>query len=196
MAGEHGLWWKCSFYEGSSRIPFIVAWPRRFTPGRRTRLTSLVDLTRTVLDLAGCEPHAADLDGAVLTDVLDGSAPDGGGIAISEYYAHGTDRPARMLRHGNFKLNYYLGEPVELFDLATDPAEFHELSRSSPTPRSATSCPPSPSATGTGRHRPPGPREPASGAPSSRAAHPLLRPLGPSPTTTGPRVPQLAAVTD
>ena len=67
-------------------------------PGRRTRLTSLVDLTRTVLDLAGCRPHAADLDGAVLTDVLDGSAPDGGGIAISEYYAHGTDRPARMLR--------------------------------------------------------------------------------------------------
>ena len=33
-----------------------------------------------------------------------------------------------MLRQGNFKLNYYLGEPVELFDLATDPAEFHELS--------------------------------------------------------------------
>ena len=55
MMGEHGLWWKCTYYEGSSRIPFIVSWPKQFEPGRRTAITSLVDLTRTVIDLAGCE---------------------------------------------------------------------------------------------------------------------------------------------
>lgn len=130
MMGEHGLWWKCSFYEGSSRIPFIVSWPRRFAPGRRAAITSLVDLTRTVLDLAGCDVHEADLDGQVLTGLLDGTQPDGGGLAFSEYEAHGTDRPARMVRRGQYKLNYYHGEPVELFDLAADPGEFNDLAAS------------------------------------------------------------------
>ncbi|MCC6175618.1 MAG: choline-sulfatase [Chloroflexi bacterium] len=128
MMGEHGLWWKCSFYEGSSRVPFIVSWPQRFTPGRRTAITSLVDLTRTVIDLAGCEDvDDADLDGRVLTGLLDGTEADGGGVAFSEYEAHGTDRPARMVRKGNFKLNYYHGEPIELYDVVTDPSEFTNL---------------------------------------------------------------------
>ena len=33
MMGEHGLWWKCTYYEGSSRVPFIVSWPKRFEAG-------------------------------------------------------------------------------------------------------------------------------------------------------------------
>ena len=130
MRGEHGLWWKCSFYEGSSRIPFIVSWPRRFSSGRRTAITSLVDLTRTVVDLAGCDPDDADLDGRVLTNLLDGTEQDGGGMAFSEYEAHGTDRPARMVRRGQYKLNYYPDEPVELFDVVADPAEFDDLATS------------------------------------------------------------------
>jgi choline-sulfatase len=125
--GEHGLWWKCSFYDHSSRVPLIVSWPGRFGPGRRSAITSLVDLTRTVIDLAGCEANQADLDGRVLTPLLDGSEADGGGVAFSEYEAHGTDRPARMVRRGRHKLNYYHGEPVELFDLEADPGEFTNL---------------------------------------------------------------------
>ncbi|MBA2449707.1 MAG: choline-sulfatase [Chloroflexi bacterium] len=130
MMGEHGLWWKCSFYEGSSRVPFIVSWPRRFGPGRRTAITSLVDLTRTVVDLAGCDVDEADLDGRALIGLLEGREPDGGGIAFSEYAAHGTDRPARMVRRGRFKLSYYHQEPVELFDVVADPAELADLANS------------------------------------------------------------------
>ena len=76
MMGEHGLWWKCTYYESSARVPLIVSWPRRFEPGRRTAITSLVDLTRTVIDLAGCEVDDTDLDGRVLTDLLDGAGSD------------------------------------------------------------------------------------------------------------------------
>jgi choline-sulfatase len=125
--GEHGLWWKCTYYEGSSRVPFIVSWPKRFEPGRRTAITSLVDLTRTVVDLAGCKVDETDLDGRVLTGLLDGSEQDEGGVAFSEYHAHGTDRPSRMVRRGDFKLCYYHDEPLELFNVVEDPGELMNL---------------------------------------------------------------------
>jgi choline-sulfatase len=127
MMGEHGLWWKCSFYEGSSRVPFVLSWPKRFAAGRRKTVTSLVDLTRTVIDLAGCPSNDRDLDGRSLVGILDGSAPDDEGFALSEYHAHGTDRATLMVRRGRYKLNYYHGEPVELYDLEADPDEFHDL---------------------------------------------------------------------
>jgi choline-sulfatase len=127
LMGEHGLWWKCSFYEGSSRVPLIISWPGRFTAGRRTAVVSLVDVTRTVLELAGSDVGRADLDGRVLTGLLAGGEPDDEGLAFSEYEAHGTDRPGRMVRRGSLKLNYYHGEPVELFDLAADPGELNDL---------------------------------------------------------------------
>jgi choline-sulfatase len=127
MAGEHGLWWKCSFYEGSSRVPFIVSWPKQLGTGRRERIVSLVDLTRTILEFAGCDVDEQDLDGASLGGVLRGTEADGGGFAFSDYYAHGTNRPGRMLRMGRYKLNYYLDEPVELFDIEADPGEFTDL---------------------------------------------------------------------
>lgn len=126
MHGEHGLWWKCTFYEGSARIPCIVSWPGHIAAGRRfAAATSLLDIVRTVLDLAG-DP-ADDLDGTSLVPLLTGNAPDGEGLAIAEYEGHGAAGPARMIRRGRYKLNYYFNEPPELFDLAEDPNEFTDL---------------------------------------------------------------------
>jgi choline-sulfatase len=127
MMGEHGLWWKCTYYEGSSRVPFIVSWPKRFEPGRRTSIASLVDVTRTVIDLAGCDVDDTDLDGRVLTGLLDSTEQDEGGVAFSEYHAHGTDRPSGMVRKGDFKLTYYYNEPPELFNVVKDHGEFTNL---------------------------------------------------------------------
>ncbi len=126
MHGQHGMWWKCSFYEGSARIPFILRRPGRIAPGGRYgAATSLLDLVRTMLDLAGDD--APDLDGRSLVPLLEGREPDGAGLALAEYEGHGTVTPARMVRRGRFKLNYYHGEPPELFDLESDPDEFTDL---------------------------------------------------------------------
>ena len=39
MLGEHGMWWKSTFYDGASRVPLIVAWPNQITAGKlRTEL--------------------------------------------------------------------------------------------------------------------------------------------------------------
>lgn len=128
MNGEHGLWWKCTFYEGSARIPMIVSWPGRFSPGRRRAATSLLDLVQTVLELA--EADRSGTEGTSLVGLLEGTTPDNDGLAIAEYTAHGTDRPARMVRRGRYKLNYYWNEPVELFDLEADPGEWCDLAAS------------------------------------------------------------------
>ena len=126
LNGEHGMWYKCSFYEQSSRIPLIIRWPGVTEAGSRFEtITSLLDLVRTMLDIAEAEGEGTD--GASLAPLLRGEVEDGGGIALCEYEAHGTDRPGRMVRRGQYKLNYYLGEPVELFDLEADPGEFNDL---------------------------------------------------------------------
>jgi choline-sulfatase len=126
LNGDHGLWCKYSFYEGSARIPMIVSWPGRFREGARLkRIVSLVDLTRTVVELGGAVTE--DLDGANLMPLLAGDEADGGGEAFSEYEAQIQDRPARMIRRGRYKLNYYFNEPVELFDLEDDPHELTDL---------------------------------------------------------------------
>ena len=55
------------------------------------------------IDLAGCDVDDDDLSGRVLTGLLDGSEPDGGGIAFSEYEARITDQLDRMLGPGGFQ---------------------------------------------------------------------------------------------
>ncbi len=123
------MWYKCSFYEQSSRIPFIIRWPGVTEPGSRfDTITSLLDLIRTMLEVAGAETSGTD--GTSLAPVLNGEVEDGGGIALCEYEAHGVDRPGRMVRRGQYKLNYYLDEPSELFNLEVDPGEMNDLAGS------------------------------------------------------------------
>ena len=78
-----------------------------------------------MLDIAGDDTD--DLEGTSLVGVLDGSVSESDGQAIAEFTAHGNDIPGRMIRRGRYKLNAYLNEPFELFDLEADPGEFADL---------------------------------------------------------------------
>ncbi|MBN2030676.1 sulfatase [bacterium] len=55
--GDHGsphLWAKQWLYEGGIRVPFIMRWPKRLKAGSvDDRLISLIDISATVLSLAG-----------------------------------------------------------------------------------------------------------------------------------------------
>ena len=132
MLGEHGLWWKCALYEGSAGIPLIAAGPD--LPRGRTLGTpaSLVDLFPTILEGAGV-PVRDDLPGRSLWPLLTGPEEPDREI-FCEYHAHGTPGAAYLLRGGALKYVYYVGYRPQLFDLATDPGERHDLA---PDPRYA-----------------------------------------------------------
>lgn len=132
MLGEHGMWWKCAMYEGSLGIPALAAGPG--VPSGRTIDTpiSLVDLFPTILDGAGV-PLTDAVPGTSLWPLIaDGGEP--GRVVFSEYHGHGTQGGAFMLREGALKYLYYVGYQPQLFDLAADPGELHDLA---PDPRYA-----------------------------------------------------------
>ena len=85
-----------------------------------------MDLTATLVDIAGVEP-LNQLDGDSLLPLIQDTASDWKDFAFSEYLAHGVERPMVMLRKGRYKLNYSLGDASELYDIAEDPNEFRNL---------------------------------------------------------------------
>lgn len=76
MLGEHGIWEKTRFYEGSVRVPLIVRWPRRFAGGPTVKQNvNLCDLFATICDLAGV-PTPDGLDSRSLVPLLEGDSSD------------------------------------------------------------------------------------------------------------------------
>lgn len=130
MLGEHGLWRKMSFYEQSARVPLQISGSRHVKSGLRvTQAVSNIDAVATVLDLAGVDLSAWELDGTSLKEALQGDVSNLKDEAISEHFAHGTDRAMGMLRVGKWKLCYGHGAlpEIELYDLEQDPGEFNNL---------------------------------------------------------------------
>jgi choline-sulfatase len=130
MLGEHGLWRKMCFYEQSARVPLQISWPSRFKGGQRVaQVVSNVDAVATILELAGIDISKWKLDGQSLVRALNGDTSGLRDIAISEHFAHGTDRAMGMVRSGRWKLCYGHGDPpeLELYDLEADPGEFTNL---------------------------------------------------------------------
>jgi choline-sulfatase len=130
MLGEHGLWYKMSFFEGASRVPLVVASPGRFAPARVRASVSLVDLAPTLIELAGGDAAAlgVPIDGRSLAPHLAGRA--GHDEAIGEYLAEGAIAPIMMIRRGAFKFIHSPADPDQLYDLGRDPGERDNLAAS------------------------------------------------------------------
>ncbi len=134
MLGERGLWFKMSFYEGSSRVPLIMRVPG-MAPQSITTPVSLLDVTPTLTDLAGINPGEIEpwTDGESLLPLASGTrriSP-----VLMEYAAEGSQAPLVSIRNGNWKFNYCELDPPQLFNLAEDPHELTNLA-GNPTHRS------------------------------------------------------------
>ena len=126
--GEHGIWWKSTFYEGAIGVPMIIADPN----GRRGCVVqenvSLMDIGVTLLDQIGAKPLPGATGRSFAKLLRDGHDPAWPDEVFAEYNPrHETAAPCqRMLRCGPWKLNTYMGHPSQLFNLDDDPLENHD----------------------------------------------------------------------
>ncbi len=122
MLGERGLWFKMNFYEGSARVPLMVAGPG-IRPGLIETPTSNLDILPTLCELAGIDASAFApwTDGRTLVPLIEGTGEDR--PVLIEYAAEGTIAPMVAIRDGRFKFVHCEVDPPQLFDLAADPLE-------------------------------------------------------------------------
>ncbi len=140
MLGDHQLLLKGPMlYEPAVRVPLILRWPGVLPTGeRRADLVEWIDLGPTFLGVAGLPPLPAN-QGLDLLPLARGDAgAPARGWALCEYRnsGHAYDPPVHltMLRRGDHKLIVQHGPPAtdrprtgELYDLAQDPTELHNL---------------------------------------------------------------------
>jgi arylsulfatase A-like enzyme len=136
LLGDHGLIYKGSrFYEGLTHVPMIYSWPGVIREGVVSEaLVELVDIPQTLLQAADLA-EVDGMQGKSLFPLLTGKAPADAHkpYVLCEYFdaldvPDGRATRASMYFDGRYKLSVYHGLDLgELYDLETDPNEFHDL---------------------------------------------------------------------
>ncbi|NIY78708.1 choline-sulfatase [Celeribacter sp. HF31] len=126
MLGERGLWFKMTFFEGSARVPLMIASPD-LAPGLIETPVSTIDVTPTLCDIAGVsmEDVMPWTDGESLIPLAKGEARTA--PVAMEYAAEASYAPLVALRDGDYKFTRCALDPEQLFDVAHDPHELTNL---------------------------------------------------------------------
>jgi arylsulfatase len=127
-------------HEGGISTPLIVHWPDRVAaaPDQAGRLlrdpVHLIDIMPTCLDAAGVRAPTMrqgvpvpQPEGVSLLPLLTGAGPLARSAPI--FFEHES---SRAVRAGDWKLVAVEGEPWELYDMATDRGEMHDLASAYP----------------------------------------------------------------
>jgi choline-sulfatase len=131
MAGEHGLWWKNTWHESSSRVPMIISTPEHRSgeqpASEVTQPTSLADIFPTLCDIAQV-PLPDGLDGTSLAPALKGETPTEVSSRIGVVTENLTPRwgagtEFRMIRSDRYKYIAFRGCDDLAFDIESDPDE-------------------------------------------------------------------------
>lgn len=124
MLGEHGMWQKFEFYEGSCGVPLMIRAPGA-TPGVCETPASLVSVLPTLAEMAGA-PVSGEMDETSLVpQIRDVRAPRNRPV-FAEYNLR-TPRAKYMIRDGRYKYSYWTHDIAELYDLDADPEELKNL---------------------------------------------------------------------
>jgi arylsulfatase A-like enzyme len=122
--------YKRDLYEGGIRVPMIVRWPGKITPGTVSEhVWAFWDFLPAAADLAATKTPAG-LDGVSVVPTLlsgqQGTAP----FLYWEFHERGFTRAVRM---GNWKaVSLDPARPLELYDLKTDIGETHNVADKHP----------------------------------------------------------------
>ena len=131
MLGQHTLWEKTKFFEGSVKVPLIIRLPGRANAGRVVQENvNLCDLFATICDLTGV-PAVDGLDSRSLLPLLNGDGAAWDNESVSHYggtfLGHEDDFERfenLMIKRDCLKYQYYGTQmPEVLFDLEANPEE-------------------------------------------------------------------------
>jgi arylsulfatase A-like enzyme len=131
---------KSSLYEGGIRVPLIVRWPQAVPPGKICHTpTSNVDFYPTLLDCTGVKPDPRQtLDGVSILPLL--KDPQAKLDRNTLYWHYPLEKPhflggrsSGAIHQGDWKLiEFFDTDTVELYHLAEDPGERHNLADKHP----------------------------------------------------------------
>jgi len=123
---------KGNLYEGGLRIPFIVRWPGKITPGQTSDLLfNQVDILPTLAELTGTQAPK-DVDGLSILPELIGQQQAGREQEQHRflYWEFGSQTAVRMK---NWKaIQSKKNRPWELYDLDQDLSEAHDVAQQHP----------------------------------------------------------------
>jgi choline-sulfatase len=125
MLGEHGMWQKFEFYEGSCGVPLMIRAPGATHPGTCTEPVSLVSVLPTIAELAGV-PLSGKVDETSLVPQLRNPRAPRNRPVFAEYNLR-NPRAKYMIRDGRYKYSYWTHDIPELYDLESDPNELNNL---------------------------------------------------------------------
>jgi arylsulfatase A-like enzyme len=119
---------KAELYEGGIRVPAFVNWPGRLKPSKVAAPLHAIDWFPTLATLVGWRPpRNVQWDGRNVWPIITGEVTSP--PARTLYW---PDRQQRAVRHGDWKLIVDKQGRVELFNLAADPCEKHDLAAREP----------------------------------------------------------------
>lgn len=135
MAGEHGLWEKNTWHEGSCRVPFFVSLPENhFGQGQPDRVetpVSLLDLYPTLTSLVDVEPPDGLAGHDLSPTLVDRQPLDREPVVVDNFTPYSKDINYRVVRDGTYKYVRFRDSPDLFFDLSEDPLEQRNLMESS-----------------------------------------------------------------
>lgn len=142
--GDHWLGEKELFYDAAQRVPLIVVDPQAQANATRgqveTRMVESVDILPTVLQALNIPLSTHRLEGRSLLPLLHDTADSWRNTVYSELdYSYRLARQLRgkspqnarawSIRNEHWLYVYWQDEPEQLFDLQSDPQQFHDLGR-------------------------------------------------------------------
>jgi arylsulfatase A-like enzyme len=122
---------KRDLYEGGIREPMIAVWPGHIQPGTTTdQIFTFYDFLPTCAELAGA-PIPANIDGISIAPTLMGQPQtQQHEFLYWEFHERGFDQ---AVRNGDWKaVRHGIDQPLELYNLKTDPAEAHDVAAQNP----------------------------------------------------------------
>ena len=141
MLGEHGVWSKGKFYEGSVRVPLLIRPPKSIRErwGISSTNTRYVDQNVNLCDLYATICEAAGVAFPETASTVQGAGLDSRSLvplmSTDDAYVSWDDESVSqyrgeeiMIKRGNLKYQFYENAPVPemaevLFDLDVDPCE-------------------------------------------------------------------------